>query len=125
METNIRHLKVTLGMDVLRTKTVDGVQKDLAMFAIAYNLVQLVMLEAAKRQGVPPTRVTPLSTRASGFREFPAIACRANLRLGIPWDRGAAPSAENRRPQHRARGSICTGAGRTRCGSIICGSGSS
>jgi len=58
VETNIRHLKVTLDMDVLRTKTVDGVQKELAMFAIAYNLVRLVMLEAGKRQGVPPTRIS-------------------------------------------------------------------
>lgn len=58
VETNLRHLKVTLGMDVLRTKSVTGVCKELAMFAIAYNLVRLVMLEAGKRQGVPPTRIS-------------------------------------------------------------------
>lgn len=58
VETNIRHLKMTLGMDVLHTKSVDGIHKELAMFAIAYNLVRLVMLEAGKRQGVPPTRIS-------------------------------------------------------------------
>lgn len=58
VETNLRHLKVTLGMDVLRTKSVTGICKELAMFAIAYNLVRLVMLEAGKRQGVPPTRIS-------------------------------------------------------------------
>lgn len=58
VETNLRHLKVTLGMDVLRTKSVTGIHKELVMFAIAYNLVRLVMLEAATRQNVPPTRIS-------------------------------------------------------------------
>lgn len=58
VETNLRHLKVTLGMDVLRTKSVTGIHKELAMFAIAYNLVRLVMLEAGKRQRVPPNRIS-------------------------------------------------------------------
>lgn len=58
VETNLRHLKVTLGMDVLRTKSVTGIHKELAMFAIAYNLVRLVMLEAGRRQAVPPNRIS-------------------------------------------------------------------
>lgn len=58
IETNLRHLKQTLHMDVLRTKTVDGIHKELAMFAIVYNLVRLVMLRSAKRQNVPVTRIS-------------------------------------------------------------------
>ena len=58
VETNLRHLKQTMRMDVLRTKTVEGVNKELAMFALAYNLVRLVMLEAAKRQKVPVERIS-------------------------------------------------------------------
>lgn len=58
VETNLRHLKQTLGMDVLRTKSVAGVHKELAMFALVYNLVRLVMLRAAERQGVPPDRIS-------------------------------------------------------------------
>jgi multisubunit Na+/H+ antiporter MnhG subunit len=58
IETNLRHLKQTLGMDVLRTKSVAGVHKELAMFALVYNLVRLVMLRAAERQGVPPDRIS-------------------------------------------------------------------
>lgn len=49
VETDLRHLKHTLGMDVLRTKSLDGIHKELAMFAIVYNLVRLAMLEAAQR----------------------------------------------------------------------------
>jgi hypothetical protein len=58
VETNLRHLKQTLRMDVLRTKTVDGVHKELAMFAIVYNLVRCVMLRSAKRQRVPVIRIS-------------------------------------------------------------------
>jgi hypothetical protein len=58
IETNLRHLKQTLHMDVLRTKTVAGIHKELAMFAIVYNLVRLVMLRSATRQGVAVNRIS-------------------------------------------------------------------
>jgi Transposase DDE domain len=58
VETDLRHLKQTLHMDVLRTKTVDGIHKELAMFAIVYNLVRLVILRAAKRQNVAVDRIS-------------------------------------------------------------------
>jgi Transposase DDE domain len=58
VETNLRHLKTTMKMEVLHCKTVDGVLKELTMFALAYNLVRLVMLEAASRQGVALERIS-------------------------------------------------------------------
>src|SRR5579859_1207413 len=42
IETNFRHLKQALGMDVLHCRTVDGVRKELTMYALVYNLVRLV-----------------------------------------------------------------------------------
>lgn len=58
IETNFDHIKTTMKMDVLRCKTVDGVLKELTMFLIVYNLVRMVMLEAADRQGVPVERIS-------------------------------------------------------------------
>jgi hypothetical protein len=58
VETDLAHLKTTLGMDVLRCETEAGVLKELTTFAIVYNLVRLVMLEASRRQGVPPERIS-------------------------------------------------------------------
>ena len=58
IETNLRHLKQTLRMDVLRTKTVPGIHKELAMMAIVYNLVRLIMLRAGKRQGIVANRIS-------------------------------------------------------------------
>ena len=54
VEVNLRHLKQTMGMDVLHCKTVEGVLKELYMFALVYNLVRCVMLESARQQGVEP-----------------------------------------------------------------------
>jgi hypothetical protein len=45
-------------MDALRCETVDGVLKELAVFALAYNLVRSVMVESARLQGIAPDRVS-------------------------------------------------------------------
>jgi len=58
IEVNFRHMKTTMGMEVVHCKTVEGVIKELCMFAIAYNLVRLVMLEASRRQQVPLERIS-------------------------------------------------------------------
>ena len=58
IEVNLRDLKRTLGMDVLKCKTVDGVLKELAVFVLVYNLVRLAMVRAAARQGVAVDRIS-------------------------------------------------------------------
>jgi hypothetical protein len=58
VETNLRHLKITMNMDVLRCKSEQGVRKELAVFCLVYNLVRVVMLEAARRQEIPVARVS-------------------------------------------------------------------
>ena len=49
-------------MDVLRCETVEGVLKELAMFALVYNLVRSVTTESARAQGVPPERISVIDT---------------------------------------------------------------
>lgn len=56
VETNLHSLKITLGMDVLRGKSPEMVQKEIWMYALAYNLVRLKMIEAADH-----LKKTPLS----------------------------------------------------------------
>jgi len=58
VETNIGHLKTTMKMDVLRCKTEPGIRKELAVFGLVYNLVRMVMLEAAHRQETPVSRIS-------------------------------------------------------------------
>jgi hypothetical protein len=58
MELWLRDAKTTLGMDVLRTKTPAGVQTELAMFILAYNLVRAAMRDTAVVHKVPMDRVS-------------------------------------------------------------------
>jgi hypothetical protein len=58
IETNLRHLKQTMKMDVLRCETVSGVLKELTVFALVYKLVRAVMYEASQRQEVPVQRIS-------------------------------------------------------------------
>jgi hypothetical protein len=57
VEVYLRDLKITLKMDVLKCKTEEGVLKELAVFALVYNLVRSVAVEAAKARGVAADRV--------------------------------------------------------------------
>ena len=45
-------------MDVLKCKTVEGVLRELQVFALIYNMVRQVMLEAACRQKVDVRRIS-------------------------------------------------------------------
>ena len=58
VETNFRHLKITLGMDVLKCKTLDGVRKERLVFILVYNLIRGLMLRAARRQRVNINRLS-------------------------------------------------------------------
>ena len=44
-------------MEILHCKTVAGVRKELAVFALVYNLVRRAMEEAGRRQGVEAARI--------------------------------------------------------------------
>jgi hypothetical protein len=58
VETHLAQLKTIMKMDVLRCKTVAGIEKELTMFLLVYNLVRMVILQAAKHQGVAPDRIS-------------------------------------------------------------------
>ena len=58
VELNLRHMKTTMGMEVLHCKTVEGVLKEMYMYALAYNLIRLVMLRAARKQRAPLDRIS-------------------------------------------------------------------
>jgi len=64
VETNIRHLKITLKMDVLKCKTLEGVRKERRVFLLVYNLIRLAMIRAAQRQQVNVSRLSFADTLA-------------------------------------------------------------
>jgi hypothetical protein len=58
IESCFNHLKTTMKMNVLRCQSVAGVEKELAVYLAAYNLVRLAMLKAAERQQVNSWRIS-------------------------------------------------------------------
>lgn len=50
-ELYLRNIKTALGMDILRCKEPDMVQKELAMHVIAYNLIRAIMVQTANDSG--------------------------------------------------------------------------
>jgi hypothetical protein len=58
VETDIRHLKTTLKMDMLHCRSPEGVAKELCVFAMVYNLVRALILAAARRQKQRPQRLS-------------------------------------------------------------------
>jgi hypothetical protein len=98
VETNLKHLKTTMNMDVLRCETVAGVNKELAMFALTYNLVRLVMLEASRRQGVAVERISFIDALRWLAEARPGAAVP---KLVVNRDRAerAEPRVRKRRPK--------------------------
>jgi hypothetical protein len=58
VELCFRDIKTTLGLDVLRCRSPELIEKEVALQVIAYNLVRALMLEAAWTHGVEPQRLS-------------------------------------------------------------------
>ena len=65
MELWLRDIKITMDMDMLRTKTPARVRAELAMFLVGYNLIRTVMFDAAK---VSAVRLEQLSFKSALMR---------------------------------------------------------
>jgi hypothetical protein len=116
-ELDLRSLKGTLGMDVLRCQSPEMVRKELWMHLLAYNLIRAVMARAAQDLGCPPRELSFAgalqAVRAFGERLLEAGGARAEeLRewllimvgchhVGDRPDR-VEPRARKRRPKHGA-----------------------
>src|SRR5262249_25466134 len=64
-ELDIRSIKQTLRMDVLRCKTPDMVRKEIWAHFLVYNLIRAVMAEAAKRHDMMPRQLSLQGARQS------------------------------------------------------------
>ena len=53
-ELDIRAIKITMGMDILRCKTPEMVRKEMWTCLLAYNLIRQTMLQSAQEAGVSP-----------------------------------------------------------------------
>jgi hypothetical protein len=58
VELNLRSLKTSMGMEVLHGKSVDVVRKEVMTHLLLYNLIRIIMWEAATLAGRDPQRLS-------------------------------------------------------------------
>jgi hypothetical protein len=58
IETCFDHLKTTMRMNVLKCQSVGGIQRELLVYLLVYNLIRLAMLNSAAEQGLPVNRIS-------------------------------------------------------------------
>lgn len=63
VEVNLKHLKTSLGMDILRGQTPGMVRKEIYVYLLAYNLLRSLMWESATTHGIEPLRLSLQGTR--------------------------------------------------------------
>lgn len=54
VELDLRSIKAVMGMDILRTRSAPMVNKEVAVYLLAYNLMCALMVRAAAQSGVQP-----------------------------------------------------------------------
>lgn len=78
VELYLRHIKITVDMDILRCKSPEMVDKELWMHAVAYNLVRAIMLDAATAHAASIERLSFKGTLATVRQWAPALALSAD-----------------------------------------------
>ncbi|WP_193201020.1 IS4 family transposase, partial [Nostoc sp. MG11] len=63
VELDLKHLKTTLGMDILRCKTPSMIPKEIHVYLLAYNLLRSLMWSAGTTHNTPPNRLSLQRTR--------------------------------------------------------------
>lgn len=58
VELNLRHIKTTLGMETLSCRTPDMAIKEIWIYLLAYNLIRLLMAQAALSVGCRPRQLS-------------------------------------------------------------------
>lgn len=77
VELYFKDIKISLGMDVLRCKTPEMVEKEVVMHIIAYNLIRATMIEAARATRKPLERIS-FKGACQAIREWTPILAIAS-----------------------------------------------
>ena len=87
IETSYLEFKVVFHGDVLRSKTVAGVEKEINAHVLAYQLVRRLMAAAAGKHGLSPTEVSFLNAARAVVRYSQHMAAAPAWALPIHYDR--------------------------------------
>jgi len=77
VELNLRSLKTTLRMEVLKGQSVEMIRKELLAYQLVYNLIRWLMWQAAQAHGVDARRLSFAGTQQRVLAVLPYLApCR-------------------------------------------------
>jgi hypothetical protein len=87
IETSYDEFKTLFHSDVLRSKTVDNVYKEIAAHVLAYQLVRRVMVDAAAKHGKKPTELSFLNAARWVMRFSRHMAASPAWALPVYYER--------------------------------------
>ncbi len=82
MELSFRDLKTTMGMEELRCRTPQMIEKELRMFLIAHNFLRALMAEAARTHQIA-CRIISFKGTVDAVRSFMPVMLRTSSRLSL------------------------------------------
>jgi len=86
-ELDLRSIKITLQMDILRCKTPELVRKEIWTHILAYNLIRTIMAQAATKHGIEPRSISFKGTLQTLEAFQPLIAfqgqCGSSFRMNL------------------------------------------
>ncbi|HUT32291.1 MAG TPA: IS4 family transposase [Planctomycetota bacterium] len=116
VETDLSHLKTTMGMELLRTRSPEMIEREVWAHLLAYNLVRTLMWDAARTRRLTPLALsfkgalqemmalwpyTAAAARESDMRDFYDALLRAIATHKIPRRPGRTePRLRKRRPKN-------------------------
>ena len=86
IETLFEELKVTLSADVLRSKTPEGVRKEMAARILTLNVVRTIILASAIKAGVNPERISFVHAVRAVVAFSPEMATAAPWKLPLIYE---------------------------------------
>ena len=103
IETLFEQLKVKSGADLLRSKTVDGVRKEVAARICAINIVRVIMVQAAAVSKVDVMRVSFVGAVRAIIAFAPALALRPAWQLSMIYEAMLKEIASHLVPERMGR----------------------
>ena len=103
IETLLEQFKVRLSADVLRSKTPDGVRKELAARMVALNVVRAIMLEAAAAHGQDPMTLSFVHALRAILAFAPVLATSPAWKLPAIYQAMLCEIAARRVPHRPGR----------------------
>jgi putative transposase len=103
IESLLKEVKVRLSADVLRSRTAEGIARELAARLIAVNVVRMILLEAAMAHHVDPLRLSFVHALRAMIVFAPAMAVAPLMTLPTIYRRMLDQIADQRVPDRPDR----------------------